>query len=193
MRRHTELSESVIGQLVAKPDDRSGTDDITHKIKMGVKTILSDRLELEAQRWYVESFTDDGFEHRRHECANAAIAVYGLSHASARELYDLTMLEVRRVLYDDVKPPKQAIAPGRLLGTRSAWMARYSNLMSSDEFTKFVVLMRNLALYVLLIVDPQNSSHRRDRCPQIGRKTLELILYGCPGAAPLFFRPRPTM
>jgi hypothetical protein len=50
----------------------------------------------------MESFTDDGFESRRHECANAAMAVYNLSHERSRELYDLTVLEVRRVVYNDL-------------------------------------------------------------------------------------------
>jgi hypothetical protein len=35
--------------------------------------------------------------------------------------YDLTILEVRRVLYDDIAR-RQKIVPGRLLGTRFAWM-----------------------------------------------------------------------
>ena len=69
----------------------------------------------------------------------AESAVYGLSHARRRELYDLTMLEVRRVLYDQVKR-RQPITPGRLLGTRCAWMAGYSALLSAEQFTKFVVL-----------------------------------------------------
>jgi hypothetical protein len=54
---------------------------------------LTDETELSAQRWYIESFCADGFEHRRHECADAAMTVYGLSHDRSRELYDLTMLE----------------------------------------------------------------------------------------------------
>ena len=52
------------------------------------------------------------------------MAVHSLGHARSRELYDLTMLEVRRVLYDDLKG-RQPIPAGRLLGTRFAWMARY--------------------------------------------------------------------
>jgi hypothetical protein len=109
---------------------------------------------------------------------------YGLSHARSRELYDLTMLEVRRGLYDLKR--HQTIDPGQLIGTRCVWMVRYADLMSSTEFTRFFTLMRDLAPYVLLIVDPQNSSHRRDRCPEIGRRNIELVLNGCPAAVPLF-------
>jgi len=81
------------------------------------------------------------------------MAVYGVDHARSRELSELTMLEVRRILYPDLKG-RQPIPAGRLLGTRGAWMARYRPLLSETEFTKVVVLMRDLAPYVLLIVDP---------------------------------------
>ena len=101
------------------------------------------------------------------------------------ELYDLTMLEVRRVLYDDVKR-RQPIPAGRLVGTRCAWMTRYEPLLSEPGFTKFVVLMRDLAPYLLFLVDPQNHNRRQDRNPPVGRKNLELILHGCPEAKQLF-------
>jgi len=115
----------------------------------------------------------------------AESAVYGLSHARRRELYDLTMLEVRRVLYDQVKR-RQPITPGRLLGTRCAWMAGYSALLSAEEFTKFVVRMRDLAPYLVFLIDRQNKSRRQDRNPPIGRQNLEWILNGHPEAVPLF-------
>jgi len=135
---------------------------------------------------YIESFLADGFDSRRHECANAAMSVHNLSHERSRELYDLTMLEVRRLVYD-VLPPRQPITAGRLLGTRAVWMTRYAPLMSASEFSKFVVLMRDLAPYVLLIIDPANkNSHRLDRSAQVGRKNIELVLNGDPSAKPLF-------
>src|SRR5262249_44812065 len=49
--------------------------------------------------------------------SNVAMAVYGVNHSRSRELYDLTVLEVRRVMYPDL-PPRQPIVPGRLVGTR---------------------------------------------------------------------------
>ena len=115
------------------------------------------------------------------------MGVYQLSHARSRELYDLTMLEVRRALYDDVKRREQIIA-GRLVGTRAAWMTRYRPLLTANEFTKFVVLMKDLAPYLLLlVVDPSKANnHRRDKNPTIGRRTLKMILYGHPDARPLF-------
>jgi hypothetical protein len=183
--RHTELSTGVIGELVAKQEDRTTADDITYRIRSGVKTILTDPLELEAQRWYITSFVDERFEARRHQCCDAAMSVYRLSHARSREIYDLTMLEVRRALYDVKR--HQTISPGQLVGTRSAWMTRFSLLMDSPEFTRFFVLMRDLAPYLLLIIDPANrNSHRPERCPPVSRRNIELVLYGCPDARPLF-------
>jgi len=55
------------------------------------------------------------------------------------------------------------------------------------EFTKFVVLMKDLAPYLLLLVDRENGRNRRaDRAPTVGRRNLELILDGDPEARPLF-------
>jgi len=113
------------------------------------------------------------------------MGVFQLAHARSRELHDLTMLEVRRVLYDDL-PQRPQIVPGRLHGTRLAWMARYAPLLSQDEFTKFVTLMRNLSPFVLLLIDPSNRSRRQDRCPAISRRNLEFILNGHPDAVQLF-------
>jgi hypothetical protein len=76
-----------------------------------------------AQRWFIDTFTAEGFEAVRHQCANAAMAVYGLTHSRSRELYDLSILEVRRVLYDAL-PARQPIAAGRLVGTRAQWMVQ---------------------------------------------------------------------
>jgi hypothetical protein len=171
--------------LPAKSEDRTGADDITHRIKTRAKTTLTDPLELSAQRWYIDSFTADGFESRRHECANASMAVYNLSHERTRELYDLTMLEVRRVLYDDLKR-REPIIVGRLLGTRCAWMARYEPLLTESEFTKFVILTRNLGPFILMLIDPESRSRRQDRNPAIGRKNLEWVINGHPDAVPLF-------
>jgi hypothetical protein len=184
--RYTGLDADLINTLPAKSEDRTVADDIAHRIKTSAKTTLTDPLELSAQRWYIESFTADGFESRRHECANAAMAVHSLSHDRSRELYDLTMLEVRRVLYDDIKRRAPIIAAGRVIGTRLAWMARYAPLLSQDEFTKFVVLMKGLSPFVILLIDPANHSRRQDRCAAISRRNLEFILNGHPDAVPLF-------
>src|SRR5262249_42368408 len=141
--------------------------------------------ELSTQRWHIESFTEDGFDAHRHQCANAAMTVYGLSHSRSRELYDLTMLETRRVLYDDLKG-RQPIPAGRLLGSRCAWMVRFAPLLTVGEFTKLVILARNLGPFIVMLIDPESRSRRQDRNPLIGRKNLEWVLTGHPDAVPLF-------
>jgi hypothetical protein len=110
--RYLELNEGIANNLAANVDSqaRDAIDDLVHRIRSNARTTLTDALELSAQRWYVESFTEDGFESRRHQCANAAMAVYNLSHGRSRELFDLTMLEVRRILYDDLKRREPIIA-----------------------------------------------------------------------------------
>jgi hypothetical protein len=185
--RRAVLEEALIESTPARNTDESVAEDLKHRIKALTKTVLTNADELATQRWYVESFCAAGFESRRHNCANAAMRAFGLSHERARELFDLTMLEVRRVLYDEAHKP---IYPGRLLGTRCAWMLRYKTILNPAEFTKFVVLMRDLAPYLLyLIVDPRNANnHRKDRNPPIERKNLELILFGSINAHSLFDR-----
>jgi hypothetical protein len=115
--RYTRLSRPVLNKLVtgAEHQTRDVVADVVHRTKGNARTTLTDPVELSAQRWLVESFCADGFEHRRHECADAAMAVYGLNHDRSRELYDLTILELRRILYDNLSPRPQ-IAPGRLTG-----------------------------------------------------------------------------
>jgi hypothetical protein len=186
--RNVELDIELTNTLPAKADDQSVCDDLVFKAKSRVKTTLTDETELSACRWLVESFCNDGFASRRHACADACMGVFQLSHARSRELHDSSMLEIRRVLYGDLKPRKQII-PGHLLGTRAAWMSRYSPLLTESEFTRFCVLMANLAPYLLLLItDPSKAnSHRADRNPVIGRRNLELVLYGCPDAKPLFY------
>jgi hypothetical protein len=184
--RYSELSDELVNTLRAKVDDDSAMNDLRDQIRAGAKTTLVDPLEIKAQQWFLESFVSDGFDARRHECADACMAVFtGITHAKSREIHDMSRLELRRLLYDDLKR-RQPIEVGRLLGTRCAWMALYRPLLSADEFTKFVVLMRNLAPYLLLIIDPANRSHRRDRSPTVGRKNLQWILDGHPSAVPLF-------
>jgi hypothetical protein len=73
--RHCELSSEIANSLHTNVNDRSTVDDLTHRIRSEAKTMLTEPLEIEAQRWYVESFFDDGFDFRRHQCADACMAV----------------------------------------------------------------------------------------------------------------------
>jgi hypothetical protein len=42
-------------------------------------------------------------------------------------------------------------------------MVRYAPLMDPGEFTKFVTLVRDLAPFVVLLIDPVNHSRRQER------------------------------
>jgi hypothetical protein len=187
--RFTELDESVLGEIAIDSGRRSreAIEDFTSKLRHGVRSVLTDESELATQRWYIDSFCNEDFASPRHSCANSCMRAYGVSRARSRELYDLTMAEARRILYGELKD-RRTIFPGQLSGTRCAWMTSYAPLLSRDEFTKFAVIMRGLAPYLLLlIVDPgHENNHRRDRNPTVGRRNLELILYGSPAARLLF-------
>ena len=133
-RRSVKFDKRIANKLCTNRETESqhAIDDLSHRIRAGAKTTVTDPSELGMQRWYVDSFLDGAFELRRHQCADAAMQVYGVRHERSRELYDLTMLEVRRILYDDL-PPRPQIAPGRFIGTRCAWMARYAPLLTESR------------------------------------------------------------
>jgi hypothetical protein len=148
--RYVELDEATVSTLRTNGDGqtRDAVDDLADRIKRGVRTTLSDPAELQTTRWYVTSFLDGAFELRRFKCCDAPMVVHGLSHERARELYDLCLLECRRVTYDSL-PQQPTIAAGRLVGTRSAWMLRYAHLLDAAEFDKFFRLSRDLSPFVV--------------------------------------------
>lgn len=110
-----------------------------------------------------------------------AYAEYGITQYKTSQCDPL----VRRVLYDDL-PQRPQIPPGRLIGTRGAWMTRYAPLLDAVEFTKFVTLTKDLSPFVLLLIDPQSRSRRQDRNPAIARENLIWVINGHPDAVPLF-------
>jgi hypothetical protein len=65
-------------------------------------------------------------------------------------------------------------------------MARYEPLMNAAEFTKFVILAKDLAPFVVILVDPSNKSRRQDRSAKVTRQNVEWVLSGHPDAVPLF-------
>ena len=188
-QRRVDLDEAATSRLVTNGEthDHELVEDFAHRLKLEVRTTLANPAERAVQRWYVESFTEDGFHHRRHECANAAMVVHSLTHDRSRELYDLTMLEVRRLLYGElITAPRATIIPGQLVGTREAWMTRFAPLLSTGEFTKFFNLMRGISPFVLMLVAPGSTSRRQDRNPEIVRQNLLWVLNGHPDAVRLF-------
>jgi len=65
-------------------------------------------------------------------------------------------------------------------------MARFEPLLSPSEFAKFVALAKDLSPFVVVLINPESHSRRRDRNPTIGRQNLEWVLSGHPDALPLF-------
>jgi len=74
LARHRRLTKVDLNSLTTNGEVESqhAIDDLTHRVRVGVKTTIESLTERDVQRWFVESFCDDGFEHRRHECADAA-------------------------------------------------------------------------------------------------------------------------
>ena len=84
-----------------------------------------------------------------------------MNHSRSRELYDMTMLEVRRVLYPDL-PPRRLIVPGQLLGTRYKWMVRYADLMNPYD-SLIVDEPSDLGLIDIRLVHDREASFDRGR------------------------------
>jgi hypothetical protein len=103
--RHRRLMGSDLNHLVtnSEVESKHAVEDIAYRVRSGVKTTIENSTERDVQRWLVDSFIDASFAQCRCACADAAMAVHGVNYNRSRELYDLTMLEVRRVLYHDIE------------------------------------------------------------------------------------------
>jgi hypothetical protein len=164
-------------------DSTVALDDLVHRIKT-VRSAAIDQAERDAQKWYVDSFIDAGFEMRRHEVSDAAMRVYGLSHRRSRDLYDLTLLEIRRVLWTETK--HAPVDANVLRGTKGLPLLRYTRFLTEEEFAKFAALMRGLAPILVVLVKPENAIRIKGQDWNATRENLLLILNGNPLATPLF-------
>ena len=187
--RYIELDETIAGQTPHPNGDAEAGETIehlVHSVRANVRSTISDPDERAVLRWFTESFCADGFESARHQCCNAALQVFSwLRPARACELHDLARWQCRLVLLPHA-PPRTPIIPGKLLGTRGAWLVRYQHLMSPVEFDRFARLLMGLAPFILLLVDPQSRSRRGDRNASITRRNVEFALHGDPSSAKLF-------
>jgi hypothetical protein len=184
--RYAPLEEEFAAEIRdgdADLDSALAVDDLIHSIR-AIRSPCTDHYERAAQRWYVESFIDAGFEMRRCECADAAMKVYGISHKRSRELYDLTLLEIRRALWEEKK--HDPIDKECLHGTKGVPLLRYTNFLTEAEFTKLVILLKNLASFLVILVKPENAARIKAGEWVAVRENLELILNGNPKATPLF-------
>ncbi|PWT83899.1 MAG: hypothetical protein C5B58_05735 [Acidobacteria bacterium] len=120
---------------------------------------------------------------RRHECSDAAMAVYGLSHRRSRQLYDLTILSIRQTLWNETV--HREVDSNRLAGTKGLPLLRFRNFTTKDEFSKLVGLLRDLAPSLIILVRPTNEARIRAGHWDAVRKNLVIVLEGDPEATPL--------
>lgn len=110
--------------------------------------------------------------------------VFGLSHCRSRQLNDLALLEVRRLLWEESS--HKPIVPHQLRGTKGLPLIWYSNFLTPEEFSRFAILIKDLAPYLVVLIRPQNQAKIRAGQWAAVRENLELILNGIPEATPLF-------
>jgi len=92
-------------------DSRFAVADIESRV-FSIKTPCTDPYELQAQRWFANSFLDCEFHIRKHQAANCAMQVFRLDYVRSRWLFDLTLLSIRRELIADRR--LTPISPGSL-------------------------------------------------------------------------------
>jgi len=169
-RRYPETDISVLESIRHSSWSRispvEALEDVRHRI-MQVRTTCVDEHELSSQRWLVRGLLDAEFKLRRHQASDSMSLVYNLHPRRSRTIHDQTMLEVRRQLLDVVKVP--AITRRDLIGTRGHALAKYSDQLSAQDFSKLAYLMKNLAPAII---------------PRPER--VDLILGGFPNAQLLF-------
>ncbi len=134
--------KSLLDTLPAKDDDSEMREDVSVNINKILTTCTIDK-EINAQRWLVRSFVDSNFSIRRHEAANCMMKVFAISKERSRELYDQTLLEVRRQLLQYAKIPMVKVS--QLRGTRQKPLALYFKTQGQERFNKLVFLMRGIA------------------------------------------------
>ena len=136
---------SLLDRTPAPDTDTCASDDLNYRL-MQVKTTRTDDRELDAQRWLVRSFIDSGFLIRRYEAANAMTKVYDIPGDRSRQLYDETLIEIRRQVINFIKIPHA----GKMRGTRQKPLAPLREWLSEERFDKLVFLMRGIAPSVRL-------------------------------------------
>jgi hypothetical protein len=136
---------SLLDRTPAPDCDTCGSDDLTYRL-MQVKTTRTDAKELDAQRWLVRSFIDSGFLIRRYEAANAMTKVYDIPGDRSRQLYDETLVEIRRQVIQFIKVPHA----GKMRGTRQKPLAPLREHLTEERFDKLVFLLRGIAPSVRL-------------------------------------------
>src|SRR5258708_4842626 len=152
---------------------------------LGIRTLCTLEPELAAQRWLVQSFLDCAFSFRRHEAANSCMQVFDFSHSRGRQLYHLTIVEIRRVTFF-LLDHSILIRPGDLVHTKARSLIPYARYLSEADFTRLCVLLRALAPSIIFAFRPENFPRIRAGDRVAIRDNLRLVLWGHPEARPVF-------
>lgn len=184
--RQRMLREDIVDNSLSTEsrDARDAIEDIMVRLYAILTTPLTLRNELAVSRWYVDSFFDCGFELKRNEYAEAARQVYGIPIERARQIYDLTMLTVRRALYDPSRMP--SIKAEDLTATRNNPWPNYGKLLTPEELKKLISITRGIAPYTLYVIKPENEKDIRKGKKKVLWESLQLILNGSPNDQQLF-------
>jgi DNA-directed RNA polymerase specialized sigma24 family protein len=116
-----ELGDNVPEGSAPAPDH--AVEDLAWRIR-GIKTVCPQE-ETEVQRWIIQSIVDSApTPLMRYEAAQACTFVFGINGRRARQIFDLTLLEVRRALLG----PRQSVRFGlaELATTKSRFLIKYS-------------------------------------------------------------------
>lgn len=181
--RFLALSETDFCNQAADPAHAEAIGEIEYLVRQ-VKTGCTEPAELRAQRWFVDSFIDCGFRIRRHQASNCAMEVFGIDHVRSRQLFDLTMVAVRRELLSVRR--LHPVSPFDLRGTKIQAVMRYAKYLSSIEFSRLATLLRDIAPSVVFTVRPANTAAMRRGEREAIRINLRLVLNGSPDDRPLF-------
>jgi len=141
--RHVALDDFLLATLGTNGAEHAhALADIRWRV-MQVRSASTCPHERAAQRWLVVNLLESGFVFRRHEAADSMSVVFGLGPRQARRLYDGTILAIRRLLLPDrrLKP----VTRWQLVGTRGMALWQYRSELTTEEFSKLVFLMKNLA------------------------------------------------
>jgi hypothetical protein len=151
--RCIELDESL-ESFHAPKNGTQDAEDLIERVRRSVKTTVTEHHEVLYQRWFFQSLAASEFVLRRHQICDAGMQVYALSHENARQLVDMVLLESRRVLLADRRV--RIVPPSALRSTRSAALRKYAAYLSEQDFSKLILLLKDLPPHLVLSAKPEN-------------------------------------
>jgi HK97 family phage major capsid protein len=171
-RRMTVLDEPLENSLHTDGEDsRHVVDHLLHVIAQ-IRTPFTKENEKAASRWLTRNLVESNFTFWRWDAANAMGVVFALSPSQSRQIYDSTVLEIRRVCLSEHRT--KPVTGFGLRGTRDRSLLKYKARLSPADFSKLCILMHGLAPRQLI---------------DSGLYSLDEILHGLPRGRVLFEKP----